>query len=458
MKMLTAKEFMGFPGNTLAVSVEAKDYVKVEIPHQNKRLEFPRKGGEGVCYQGKLHIHEKGTKFEQQNCILKIYRVGVEERKERFRALINDLGDLAHHTEFWGLPLAYLNGVVLNGVEITAAIYRDLVDYKMENMNTLRNAKNWNPSISERIDQADKLCSVVSVLEKEGYVHGDLSCENIMMGDLDENSSGNPEKDALVLIDYDGFYKKGVVQLPDKKGQRFKTYGTKGYQIPTIKKELREKKAHKQSVVTDRFALGVLVSEIMVWGKESSRHKQDNREVLLTDEMLDSRTLVKLEKGIRSIWPEGINLLEETLKIDNPQGYPSPEDWMSILRGRTGNKNTDGAAATPKPFTKKIYIQLSTQTNRSGDYTYIDPILRVLSKQKGTFSFQNPILEKLEWEVEGRGDNRKIVIINKTGEQILVSKNNGDPRKAVAVRQSRFYVGPKSFLFIRKWRILFDDK
>jgi hypothetical protein len=197
-------------------------------------------------------------------------------------------------------------------------------------------------SEDERRELALHLIRAVERMERLQLAHGDLSQGNVLIG------PGPTKKPAATLCDFDGFYHPKAPLLPRRLGaEMVRPIGTPGYQHPEVAEEDRRSAGIGENVLvaTDRFALAVLVCEVMVW--DSALRRSIGRDTLLSDVEFSTRSLAALDKTapiVRRKFPEGIALLEKALSARGMwsagapadwarQALPSPADWERVVRG-----------------------------------------------------------------------------------------------------------------------------
>ena len=260
---------------------------------------------------------------------LKVFRLDLPNRSERTAYLIR-LGLAKHHPWlFQGMPYVAMKHFSINGVKVVGHIaqqIRGLNGTAAEDFSRLRSLDDWKASPEERTRVAGHLCCSVAALEKLSLVHGDLSARNVMIGGAQDG------KIAAILCDFDGFYQPAQLMLPlEYNHTPCRPMGSPGYQYPHLLQELANG-ASDPSVRTDRFALAVLVCELMVWDAAVARDV--DREELLSDEIIRKRDLALLPTQVRRKWKDGFDLLQAALATKDPGDFPSPEIWLELLLGK----------------------------------------------------------------------------------------------------------------------------
>ncbi len=250
---------------------------------------------------------------------LKVFKQDVAERGDRNRFLIQ-LGLAKHHPWlFHGMPYLSFRGKV-NGVPIVAHAARrvGMNSSQSEDMAHLRDRGQWSFARDVRRRLAGHLCCAVAALEQLDFVHSDLSPRNIVVTTAPD---GEP---AAVLCDYDGFAHPKQSMLPMK----LRPLGTPGYQSPEIVACL-DRDEPDIRIESDRFALGALACEIMVW--QPTTADELNRAEMLTPDLVRKRDVGGVPKTLRQRWPEGFDLLQRALAARSKIDLPSPVDWLQAL-------------------------------------------------------------------------------------------------------------------------------
>lgn len=309
---------------------------------------------------------------------LKIFKMEVPHRSSRSSFLIKT-GLARHHPWlFQGMPYVAMDGFTINGLRIVGHIaqqIRGANGSSAEDLGRLRSNNLWNPSKSERKRAAGHLCCAIAALEDLGMVHGDLSSRNVVIGAAPDG------KVAAILCDFDGFYHPSQLLLPMQHNNTpCRPIGSPGYQYPELVEGLAANKSDV-SVRTDRFALGVLVCELMVW--DDSVTRELDREELLTNEIIQKRDLALLSNKVRRKWKEGFDLFQDALKAKDFNSMPSPETWLDLIKG---------VVLPTIPFTGRPYVKVY---RRTGPPQLVKEVR--LRKPRGSFAPVHPDLRPLEF-------------------------------------------------------------
>jgi Protein kinase domain. len=291
-----------------------KSDVTFRIPIPDPGAGWPRGGLEAYGLLVDCHHPVHGT----IPSFLKVFREDLIERRDRNKFLIQ-LGLAKHHPWlFHGMPYLSFRGKV-NGVQIVAHAARQLIKgSQSEDMSRLRDHGQWNFGLDVRRRLAGHLCCAVAALEQLDFVHSDLSPKNVVVTTAPD---GSP---AAVLCDYDGFIHPGQAMLP----MEFRPKGTQGYQSPEVVERL-DRKDPDIWVDSDRFALGVLACEIMVWQPNTA--DELNRGELLTSDFVRKRDASGVPAALQKRWPDGFKLLQRAMKAPSKQALPSPAEWLHAL-------------------------------------------------------------------------------------------------------------------------------
>ncbi len=278
------------------------------------------KEGYGVCVDC---FHPDGT----VPSFLKIFKFDVPERHGRNRFL-RDLGMAKRHWLFSALPYGYLPRTDVEGTAIVGNVSKRILGrdgQQARDISQFIDQGEWNFTDAERRRFGGQLCCAIVALEGLDMVHGDLSLGNVLLG------HDAKDGDVAVLCDYDGFYHPSQRLLPleqDKK--QIRIAGTAGFLYPQLLEEIDASKPDV-CVQTDRFALGALICQMMVWQADTADQLQ--RWELVDQEISRSRDLGGLPAAIRQRWPEGFDLLQQALTAPTIQEMPGPRTWLSALGG-----------------------------------------------------------------------------------------------------------------------------
>lgn len=171
-------------------------------------------------------------------------------------------------------------------------------------------------STSDRGRISLNLAETVNSLEKRNCSHRDLSSGNVFI---------DPSTWKVYLIDFDSMYHPSL-EMP--KGT---TCGTDGY-IPKYAWWAGDLASDSSWCrFSDRFSLGLLISEFLVIGKKSPLTSEggifDQSELKRGTGPGIDRISLMLKKACPSVH----NLLMKTIQSSNYSSCPSPSDWIKAL-------------------------------------------------------------------------------------------------------------------------------
>lgn len=360
-------------------SVPSNAYVlQFKIP---KKVDaYLRSGAEayGICI---TCVHpQKGS----MPSFLKVFKQNVPVRDKRTSFLINS-GLAAKHHAFHGVPYAWLGQMSINNTSFVGHVALQIggnVKGVTDDLKRIKANKIIDTfSFETRRSLAAQLCLVISALEKMGIIHGDLSPGNLMIG---PNDSGEL---ICTLVDYDNFYHSSVPLLPRKIGAiPCRPLGSIGYQyINFLERLTKDTNGEDDSlyIETDRFAMAVLVCELMLWSS-------DVEELLCREELLLFNNIKckydYLPDSIVSKWPEGFNILNRTINASSIASMPSPMEWLEALGVFNENSvpilkfyQRNGNKVNPHP------IQMARITKTQGDFS-------IINKNNWGYTYRNRIL------------------------------------------------------------------
>lgn len=334
---------------------------EVSLTPWTKDRPWPTPGLEAYVIPGQCKHPTEGT-FP---VMLKVFKNEVPERNERTRFLTETLklgtksGRSAKglpdnlHWMFFGFPFHWMGRVRINNTEVIAHLTRHIGGERpggTADFITYKSAEPTDPICwdhvqqSERVDLALQLVDMARTLEVIGFVHGDLSHGNLLIG------PGAYGHRVATLCDYDGYYYPRVSQLPRVlNGQPIRPVGTPEFQHPEINKRFHADTTGADAglfVGTDRFAMGVLICEMMVWSNALKGTLV--RDTLLAEADIQARSLQgvdRLAPAARKAFPGGFELLEKAMQATGmwnassvsdwaKQNLPGPDEWKAkILQG-----------------------------------------------------------------------------------------------------------------------------
>lgn len=301
----------------------AADGSKVKFKFPTTFQGWPRQGGEAfvapiVC----KHPHKGDTPS-----IIKLFFSVAPDRAKRQSHLVKFGLANKHDWLYEGVPYAWVDTTVA-GHRIYGHVAKHVCyNRKGDDFRIVRDTVAIDDFTEDnRRALAGQLCNAIVGLEKIKIVHGDLSPANIIIGKQSDDDVH------CVLIDYDGFHSPNVPKLPRQHdGKQLRGLGTPGYQHPSLARKTKSDTGTDDTlfVVNDRFALGVLCFELMVWTTQISNHLVGRTQLIDEDELANGRLIIP--DAVKPIWPEGLKLLEESISEPDVNSLPSPEDWLRAL-------------------------------------------------------------------------------------------------------------------------------
>jgi len=360
--------------------------VKFSFPPKFEK--WPRQGSEGIVAPIICHHPEDG----EIPSILKFFNQEIPGRNKRFEYLV-DLGlTKIHDWLYSGVPYLWIDkrihGIRIHGhaaKHIGAKRHGD--DFRIFR----ENGQIDNFTRNDRREMAAQLCCAIIGLEKLGIVHGDLSPANIVIGKQGKNDVH------CVLIDYDGYHSDAVKPLPRTyNGKTVRLLGSPGYQHPSLIRKMaadRQGTDEKIYVENDRFALGVLCFELMVYTSRIERNL--NRTTILDPGEL-ANNKVGVPEAVKGEWPEGYHLLEKMVHETNTNRLPSPDDWLRALGFQSDwatkplMKIERQVGNEPRTLVRRV--EFSDPGGGKGDLSPVDPRLMLVHY---AYSFKDGKCEKM---------------------------------------------------------------
>lgn len=283
----------------------------------------PRRGGEGYVAPIVCKHPQRGD----IPSIIKFFASVLPERAKRQSHLVKFGLAGKHEWLYEGVPYAWVDKTV-SGHRIYGHVARHVCyNRKGDDFRIVRDTAAIDDFTEDnRRAMAGQLCTAIVGLEKLSIVHSDLSPANIVIGKQSDDDVH------CVLIDYDGFHSPNVPKLPRQHdGMPARMLGAPGYQHPSLMRRIKSDNGRDDSlfVPNDRFALGVLCFELMVWTTEISNSLVGRGQLIDEDELLNGRLVIP--DAVKPVWPAGLKLLEEAVAEPDVNSLPSPEDWLRAL-------------------------------------------------------------------------------------------------------------------------------
>jgi hypothetical protein len=271
------------------------------------------------------HRHPEGGPID---AALKIFKSDTPKRRERTEFLMR----FAHRAKkrlFQGVPYAFFSNVEINGLRIIGHLARFITMGSLGHEGDFAELKDtwfaFEPDHRRLL--AMQVVNTVAELEKEGFIHGDVSANNLII------LSRPGIAPACYLCDFDGFSHKMAAQLPRRHDKYpVRPLGAEGYQYPRLIERIRADPNNSDEgvfVETDRFALAATICELMIWN--STTFRELLRGQLLSDDIITARRLEQLPEDLVRRFPRGFELLDRALKAPSIELMPSPAEWLALL-------------------------------------------------------------------------------------------------------------------------------
>lgn len=428
-------------GKEFSVS-NAANGSKVQFQFPTTFQGWPRRGGEGIVSPIICKHPEKGD----IPSIIKLFDSVLPDRATRQSHLVRFGLAGKHDWLYEGVPYAWVDMTVA-GHRIYGHVAKHVCyNRKGDDFRIVRDTPEINDFTEEnRRAMAGQLCNAIVGLERLKIVHSDLSPANIVIGKQSDDDVH------CVLIDYDGFFSPNVPKLPRQyNGKQLRMLGSPGYQHPSLVRQIQTDNGKDDTlfVANDRFALGVLCFELMVWTEQVSKSLVGRPQLIDEDELANSRLVIP--DAVKPVWPEGLKLLEESVAAPDVNSLPSPEDWLRAL----GFLGADWRSLRKEWATTtflKIYRRRGNQAperhqlihfegkSGQGDFKKVDARLSDV-----VYTYKNESGRCTGFSVKVKSSNP--VLIKRDG----ITKNLG-------VRPDEIEIGPGDQLLTDDWIFEFQD-
>lgn len=408
----------------------------IEIPPDVHKI--ARSGSEAYGFPITYHDPKNG----RLPAFMKLFMQNVPERDARTQFLVVEKELAASHSwMFHGVPFTVLgNGTQINGVDVVGHVALRIgaaFGVPAEDLMRLKSQGEWDNkySLETRRFLAGQLCTAVSTMEEFQFIHGDLAPGNVMIGPGPKN--GQP---ICTLCDYDGFSHPSVSPLP----REFRTFGSPGYIYPELLDRMeadQQRKDESINVETDRFALAVLVCELVTWTPELG--EQLGRDRLLSDRIPDDQRQNGnyIADNIRRKWPEGFDLLDKAVRASDVTSMPSPETWLRLL-------------GVSRAFTK--HPRLEIYEGPDGHEILVDSV-EIKIQRTGDLSLINDVFSQVAFKIEEQAKSKtltlsfgwkKRILVRRFGRRLGLDKLDGPCEVGL---------GPGDRLVADKWTIVAYD-
>lgn len=175
----------------------------------------------------------------------------------------------------------------------------------------------------QRLTLAHRLTELVAILESHGCAHRDLSSANVF---VDVSSL------AVRLIDFDSFYHHSLPRPAET------TCGTAGYAAPWLWKCDRMDAPASWMEGADRFALAILIAELLVLdngsplAEEGGMFRQDNLRIRRGD------TFDHVRSKVAGAFPDIAAMLDRALFANRFEECPAAAEWQILLDHLLGHR------------------------------------------------------------------------------------------------------------------------
>lgn len=360
---ITGREVRALVGHKFSVKNYDGRPVEFHIPPPGAG--WPRGGLEAYGLLVNCHHPQHGV----VPSFLKVFKADIPERQKRNAFLIK-LGLAKHHPWlFSGMPYVVYRGHI-NGTQVVthAAKQIGMDSDASEDIARLR-LRGWSYPLDVRRRLVGHLCCAVGALEKLSFIHTDISAKNVIVTTAPD---GLP---AAVLCDYDGFFHPSQKPLP----MHARPLGSVGYQYPELIAQIAAQ--HPDILITtDRFALGALACEIMVWNDKIEDELQ--RTELLTNTIVSQRDVAGIPAALRARWKDGFELLQAAMKAKTVAEMPSPKDWLQAIGA------TPDLIPVDRQFNGTPRITLRQRRGHPAQITKIRDVY--ITNPHGTFASASP--------------------------------------------------------------------
>jgi len=175
------------------------------------------------------------------------------------------------------------------------------------------------------LDLASRAASVLAELEARGLAHADVSSTNVVI-------TNSPASPAIELIDVEDMYHESFGSLP------YVPDGSPGYAHP------RNQGRGCRNRYGDRFAGGILFTEMVVWSEATVREASADVSVFEPAELCRGGTKYSLVRDLlRSRSVDVARLFERIWDSPGQSGCPRLSEWAAAIEALTAHD----AAANP---------------------------------------------------------------------------------------------------------------
>jgi serine/threonine protein kinase len=181
------------------------------------------------------------------------------------------------------------------------------------------------PDIKVRATWAYGLATAIQTLEKNHFIHADLSEGNVML------TVAEPHAGDMALVDFDAFVHPAHPQLD------LQIKGSPGYAAPEVWNQ------QSVGIGSDRLGMALLIQEFLLVG-DPAVPRDDILGWVYDQEAELCRRAGEPHPYVTKKHPKVAKLIRDTIKAVEPLDRPSPDDWRELLR----------EIATGRPARKKM--------------------------------------------------------------------------------------------------------
>lgn len=181
------------------------------------------------------------------------------------------------------------------------------------------------PDVKVRATWAYGLATAIQTLEKNQFIHADLSEGNVML------TAVEPHAGDMALVDFDAFVHPAHPHLD------LQIKGSAGYAAPEIWNQ------RSVGIGSDRLGMAILIQEFLVIG-DPAVGRDDALGWVYDQEAELCRRAGEPHPYVVQKYPKVAALVRDAIKAARPLDRPSPDDWRELLR----------EIATGRPPRKKL--------------------------------------------------------------------------------------------------------
>jgi len=175
---------------------------------------------------------------------------------------------------------------------------------------------------------AAQTASILADLEARGLAHADVSSSNVVITNADNGS-------AVELIDVEDMYHDSFGSLP------YVPDGSPGYAHP------RNHGRGCRNRFGDRFAGGVLLTEMLVWADPAVRHSSADVSVFEPAELCHGGSKYAMVRQVlQALSKDVARLFERVWDSPGPSGCPRLSEWAATIQA-LGASESDAPAPHP---------------------------------------------------------------------------------------------------------------